>query len=241
MPDTTINGYKHHWEELGEGVPMLYVAGTRFDSAKKWVPYMRDNARGFKMIMPDVRGMAESEHTRDVRGEDWVKDVAALLDHLGIDRIHFAAETLGTRIAVRFAVEHPERVKSLVLNGAIAYSYPEGDAERRAQPQDRIDSMKQYHGEDAAAINEFYLDLHADPAFHEYYDLRTIGPMVKAPTLILRGDIDDDRHPIAHSTDLHELIEDSWLQIFANTQFNALVNRPAESWALVRQLTESAK
>jgi hypothetical protein len=101
--------------------------------------------------------------------------------------------------------------------------------------------MKQYHGEDAAAINEFYLDLHADPAFHEYYDLRKIAANVKAPSLILRGDIDDDRHPIAHSTELHTLMDNSWLQIFANTQFNALVNRPAESWALVRQLTASAR
>lgn len=239
MPDTTINGYKHHWEEVGEGTPMLYVAGTRFDSAKKWVPYMRENAHGYKVIIPDIRGMAESEHTRDVKGEDWVKDVAGLLDHLGLDKVHFAAETLGTRIAVRFAVEYPDRVKSLILNGTIAYSYPEGDAERRAQPQDRIESMKQYHGEDAAEINEFYLDLHADPAFHEYYDLRTFAKQVTAPTLILRGDVDDDRHPISHSTEVHALIEDSWLQIFANTGFNALVNRPKESWALVDQLTRS--
>ena len=129
MPDATINGYKHHWEEVGDGIPMLYIAGTRFDAAKKWVSYMEANAKGFKMIMPDVRGMADSEHTRDVKGADWVKDVAGLLDHLGIDKVHFAAETLGTRIAVRFAVEYPDRVKSLVLNGSIAYSYPEGDAE----------------------------------------------------------------------------------------------------------------
>lgn len=238
MPDLQINGYKHHYEDVGSGTPMVFIAGTRFDSAKSWVQYMETNASGFRVIMPDIRGMADSEHTTDVKGQDWVDDVAALLDELKIDAVHFAAETLGTRVAVRFAVAYPERVKSLILNGSIAYSYPEGDSERSNQPQDRIDSMKLHHGEDAAAINEFYLDLHSKPEFHEYYDLRKIASQVQAPTLLMRGDVDDDRHPIAHSTELHALIPNSQLQIYAGTKFNAMTNRPEESWALTRAFVE---
>ena len=234
MPDVTINGYKHHYEDVGSGIPMVFIAGTRFDAAKAWVPYMERNASGFRMIMPDIRGMADSEHTTNVKGEDWVNDLAALLDELKIDAVHVAAETLGTRVAVRFAVAYPERTKSLVLNGSIAYSYAEGDTERSNQPQDRIDSMKQYHGEDAAAINDFYLDLHSKPEFHEYYDLRKIAAQVEAPTLLMRGDVDDDRHSIAHSTELHALMPNSQLQIYAGTKFNAMTNRPEESWALIR-------
>lgn len=240
MADTTINGYKHHYEDVGSGTPMVFIAGTRFDSAKAWVGYMEKNATGFRMVIPDIRGMADSEHTTDVKGQDWVDDLAALLDELGIDAIHVASETLGTRVAARFAVAYPQRTKSLILNGAIAYSYPEGDGERANQPQDRIDSMKQHHGEDAAAVNEFYLKLHSDPAFHDYYDLRKIAADIKAPTLLMRGDVDDDRHPIAHSTELHALIPNSRLQIFANTKFNAMTGRPEESWALIRALVADA-
>lgn len=240
MPDLTINGYKHHYEDVGSGTPMVFIAGTRFDAARDWVSYMQRNAAGFRMIIPDIRGMAQSEHTTDVKGEDWVSDLGALLDELGIDSIHLAAETLGTRVVTRFAVENPSRVKSLVLNGAIAYSYPEGDEERRNQPQQRIDAMKQYHGDDAAAINEFYLELHSRPEFHEYYDLRKIAARVAAPTLLLRGDVDDDRHPIAHSTELHALIPNSRLQIFAGTGFNAMTNKLDESWALIRDLVRDA-
>lgn len=236
MPDLTINGHRHHYEDVGSGRPMIFIAGTRFDAAKDWVAYMEHNASGFRVIMPDIRGMAQSEHTVDVKGEDWVADLGALLDELGINAIHLAAETLGSRVITRFAVENPSRAKSLVLNGAIAYSYPGGDEERRNQPQERIDAMKQYHGDDAAAINEFYLNLHSKPEFHEYYDLRKIAAQVTAPTLILRGDDDDERHPIAHSTELHTLIPNSRLQIFANTKFNGMTNRPEESWALIREL-----
>jgi pimeloyl-ACP methyl ester carboxylesterase len=238
MPDTTINGYKHHYEDVGSGAAMVFIAGTRFDSAKAWVEYMRKNARGFRVIIPDIRGMADSEHTTDVKGEDWVNDLAALLEELKIDSAHMAAETLGTRVAVRFALAYPERTKSLILNGSIAYSYPEGDSERSNQPQARIDSMKYHHGEDAAAINEFYLDLHSKPEFHEYYDLRKIAAGVQAPALLMRGDVDDDRHPVAHSTVLHELMPNSQLQIYAGTKFNAMTNRPEESWALIRAFVE---
>ena len=235
MAELEINGYKHHYEDIGSGAVMLFIAGTRFDSAKSWVPYMERNATGFRVIMPDIRGMADSEHTTDVKGEDWVHDVATLLDQLEISSVHFAAETLGTRVAVRFATTYPERVKSLILNGAIAYSYAQGDTERTKEPQDRIDSMKHHHGEDAAAINDFYLALHSKPEFHEYYDLRKIAPQVQAPTLLLRGDGEDDRHPIPHSTELHNLIPNSQLQIFAGTKFNGMTNRPEESWDLIRR------
>jgi 3-oxoadipate enol-lactonase len=243
MPDLTINGYNHHYEDVGSGEPMVYIGGTRFDAAKEWVGYMEKNAKGFRMIMPDIRGMAGSEHTTDVKPEDWVKDLATLLEELGIDSIHLCAETLGTRVVTRFAAEHPERAKSLVLNGAIAYSYAEGDEERRVQtagmPADRLEVMKRCHGEDALAVNEFYLNLHAQPGFHEYYDLRKIASRVMAPTLVLRGDIDDDRHPVSHSADLHRLVPNSWLQIFARTPFNAMRHRPDESWALIRERVAS--
>ena len=143
MPDLKINGYKHHYEDVGNGTPMIFIAGTRFDAARNWVEYMERNASGFRVIMPDIRGMAQSEHTNDVEGADWVSDLGALLDELSIDSIHLAAETLGTRIITRFAFENPSRAKSLTLNGAIAYSYPGGDDERRNQPQSRIDAMKE--------------------------------------------------------------------------------------------------
>jgi pimeloyl-ACP methyl ester carboxylesterase len=61
---------------------------------------------------------------------------------------------------------------------------------------------------------------------------------VKAPTLLMRGDVDDDRHPIEHSTVLHGLMPNSQLQIYAGTKFNAMTNKPEQSWALIRAFIE---
>jgi pimeloyl-ACP methyl ester carboxylesterase len=241
MPDLQINGYKHHYEEVGDGTPLVYIAGTRFDSARKWVPYMRENATGFRVIMPDIRGMADSEHTKDVTARSWVDDLGAFLDALKIDRIHLAAETLGTRIVTRFALEHPERVQTLILNGTIAYSSPEADAQRvrQADPAnvtaEQRAQLEQYHGADALEVNQMYVRLHAEPEFQEYYDLRKVAPQVQTPVLLLRGDLDENVHPVSHSAELHKLFPNSWLAIFPNTEFNALRGRPKESWAAIRE------
>ena len=87
-------------------------------------------------------------------------------------------------------------------------------------------------------MNAFYLAMHARPEFHAYYDLRQVAPRVAAPTLILRGDIDDPVHPVLHAVELHALIAASWLAILPNTGFNALLGRPTESWDLIRRFTE---
>jgi pimeloyl-ACP methyl ester carboxylesterase len=255
MPVLTLNGNALNYEEVGEGPPLVYIAGTRFDSAKHWAPYMRENATGFRVILPDPRGLGGSAHVPTIEPRDWVEDVEALLDALDIRRVNLAAETLGTRIATRFAADHPDRVATVILNGTIAYSSPAGDAQRRGNADasgqeraaasglsdERRRSMEFHHGADWPAVNEFYLALHARPQFHEYYDLRKAAPRVQAPTLLLRGDIDDPVHPVMHSVELHQLLPNSRLAIYPNTEFNALRARPKETWELIRGFVAEAK
>jgi pimeloyl-ACP methyl ester carboxylesterase len=248
MPVLTLNGNALNYEEVGEGTPLIYIAGTRFDSAKHWAPYMRENATGFRVILPDPRGLGGSTHVPTIDPRDWVADLGALLDALGIARVNLAAETLGTRIATRFAADHPDHVAKLILNGTIAYSSPAGDAQRRGNgnasgqeraaasglSDERQRSMEFHHGADWPAVNDFYLDLHARPDFHEYYDLRKVAPRVQAPTLLLRGDIDDPVHSVMHSVEMHQLLPNSRLAIYPKTEFNALRARPREAWDLIR-------
>lgn len=241
MPDLTLNGFKHHYAEIGAGEPLIYIAGTRFDSGDMWAPYMQEHAAGFRVLLPDPRGMGGSAHMSTLQPEDWVNDLEAFLDALGLPTVHLAAETLGTRIAARFAADHPARVRTLILNGAIAYSSATGDAERqRSQDpanltEDRRRAMEELHGPDWVAVNRFYVELHGQPAFHEFYDLRLAAPRITAPTLLIRGDIDDPVHGVAHSALLHELIPTSWLAILPNTEFNALRGAPYDAWAIIRQ------
>lgn len=240
MPLLTINGYGHNYEEVGEGLPLVHVGATRFTSAKAWAPYFREHGAGFRTILPDPRGLGGSAHTREVNPADWVADLGALLDALSLPAVHLAGGNMGSPIAARFAAEHPERVLTLILYAAIAYSYPAADAFRRRSadvgnvPPDRAEEMREHHGDDWPAVNAFYLELQARPDFHEYYDLRKVAKAIQAPTLLLAGDIHDDIHPLSHSVELHQLIPTSWLAIYPNTS-NVLRARPQETWKTIRE------
>lgn len=241
MPTVTINGAELNYEDVGSGEPMVFLAYTRFDSAAHWVPFMTEQASGFRVIIPDARGMGRSTHASMIDPAIWVSDLVGLLDHLELESVHLCAETLGSRVATRFAADHPERVKTLIVNGTIAYSSAEGDAERAksASPAnmapERRELMARLHGDDWEAVNRFYQDLHDRDDFKSFYDLREVGSRVQAPALIMRGDVDEPIHPVSHSVALHERIPNSWLAIYPNTPFNAMRSHPKEVWDLIRQ------
>lgn len=78
-----------------------------------WVPLL---ARQYRVIRLDARGFGRSSIPPE--GYDWslsnfAGDLLALLDHLELDQVHLIGETVGGTIALQFAYEHPERLKSL--------------------------------------------------------------------------------------------------------------------------------
>ncbi|MEE8517544.1 MAG: alpha/beta hydrolase [Dehalococcoidia bacterium] len=247
MPNVQVNGIGLNYEAVGSGPPLLFLACTIDDSATKWVDHMERYASDYRVIIPDVRGLAGNARVADAEPSDWVADTAALLDALDIASVPVVAETLGSRIAVRLAVDHPGKVSALVLNGLIARSNPEGDAWRRqmfmpgtANPEN-IEQMRLFQGDTWAEAAEFYVKMHEKESFRTYFDLPAIAGDVRAPTLITRGDIDDAAHPIEHSTAVHAGVAASWLSVHPNTSFNVMTNHPEEFWSLVgRFLSETA-
>ncbi len=244
MPDITINGHRLHYREVGQGEPMLCWSCSIFDNAEKsWVGPMPETGAegsGYRLIMPDFRGMAGNAHATDVAPADWVEDVRGLMDALSIPSAVIVAENLGTRVAVRLAASYPERVKALILTASIAGSDPAGDAWRLGQLDmsawgpERAERLQLFHGDDWPAVVEWYKEFHHRDDFRSYYDLRAIAHKVKAPTLLMRGDIDTPLHKIAHSTDLHRLIEGSWLRIFPNMPYDCRRGDPDEFWRQVQ-------
>ena len=70
----------------------------------------------YRLIAYDLRGRGDSDkpdkgYNLAAHGED----LAHLLDHCGLDRAVVMGHSLGAKIALRFAVTHPDRVAKLVL------------------------------------------------------------------------------------------------------------------------------
>ncbi|KIQ95891.1 alpha/beta hydrolase fold [Lysobacter sp. A03] len=84
-------------------------------------------ARGIRFIAIDTPGFGFSDPTPTIPTvEDWAPAVVAVLDHLGIQQADVLGHHTGALIATEVALQHPERVGRLILNGP----FPVNEAER---------------------------------------------------------------------------------------------------------------
>ncbi|WP_280517282.1 alpha/beta hydrolase [Catellatospora sp. TT07R-123] len=80
------------------------------------------------LVAPDLRGRAGSAGLPGPYGlAAHAADVAALLDHLGVERAVLVGHSMGGFVAALTAVTHPDRVSSVLLvDGGVAFGIPAG-------------------------------------------------------------------------------------------------------------------
>ncbi|MFE7240499.1 alpha/beta fold hydrolase [Streptomyces sp. NPDC057580] len=98
------------------GLPVVLIHGHPFDRTM-WAPQAEALERaGYRVIASDLRGYGESAV---VPGRtllaDFADDMAALLDHLGVERAVVGGLSMGGQIAMEFHRLHRNRVSALVL------------------------------------------------------------------------------------------------------------------------------
>lgn len=99
------------------------------------LPLLEDHAR---VIAPDFIGHGWSDR-RDVSDrslEAQARMVLALLDDLGLDRVHLVGHDTGGGVGLNLALDAPERLATLTLSNAVAYdSWPIDDMIALGDPQ----------------------------------------------------------------------------------------------------------
>jgi proline iminopeptidase len=101
----------------GEGTPLVCLPGGP-GRASAYLGDLGGLSAHQQLIMLDVRGTGESAIPADpasYRCDRLVDDVAALQDHLGLDRFDLLGHSAGANVAVQYAVRHPRRVGRLAL------------------------------------------------------------------------------------------------------------------------------
>lgn len=114
-------GVKIHYMVAGRGEPVVLIHGLYSSAAINWqLPGTEQLlAASYQVIAPDVRGHGRSgkpEKEADY-GVELADDVVRLLDHLRIEKAHIVGYSMGGMIAMKLAVLHPERIRSVVLGG----------------------------------------------------------------------------------------------------------------------------
>lgn len=72
-------------------------------------------AAGRPVIASDLRGHGRSEHTTDYGLGTFADDLRAVIDALGVGQVDVIGHSLGAHAALRLAMDHPARLRSLVL------------------------------------------------------------------------------------------------------------------------------
>jgi pimeloyl-ACP methyl ester carboxylesterase len=74
---------------------------------------------GFQVIAADMPGRGKSDNFKNTDNYNnlvYVQDVKALLDHLGIKKVHWIGTSMGGAMAMLMEAQHRDTIKSLVLN-----------------------------------------------------------------------------------------------------------------------------
>ncbi len=115
MPTLTNSGFTMHYDTVGAGEPLLLLhgLGSRSEDWQMQVPVF---AARYQVITADMRGHGRSDKPAGPYSVPMMAaDVLALLDALGVDAAHVVGLSMGGMIAFQLAVDHPERVRSLVI------------------------------------------------------------------------------------------------------------------------------
>jgi cation diffusion facilitator CzcD-associated flavoprotein CzcO/pimeloyl-ACP methyl ester carboxylesterase len=114
---TVVDGLRLRTRTTGSGSPVLLLHGIG-QSLDDWTEQHELLAADHTVISLDLPGFAYSARTADDRSSlaGLAGVLPALLDALGIDGpLPVVGNSLGGAVAMRFAVDHPERVSALVL------------------------------------------------------------------------------------------------------------------------------
>jgi pimeloyl-ACP methyl ester carboxylesterase/DNA-binding CsgD family transcriptional regulator len=212
---TSADGTRIGYGTLGAGPPLVNVWpwGGMLDAdfgQPQVHAYFLGLARGRRVVALDRRGCGASQRqVDDFSLEAHVADVAAVVDHLGLEQFDMLGGAEGAAVTAAYAVKYPQRVWRLILAGPFACGQDLGNVqavriltnlirESWTLGRSAIAQIMFPHGPVEAqdhVAQTLYDSMSPETAIryveHHYsLDIRDLLPRIQAPTLVLhrRGD-----------------------------------------------------
>jgi pimeloyl-ACP methyl ester carboxylesterase len=234
----------------GKGPPALFLHGMGGDRLL-WNPVTTQLSPNLRCIVPDLRGHGATPAPAgsQLSLEEMEGDVLALLDRISLPTVHLVGHSAGAFLALRIALDHPERVRSLILVSGAAYcdnharsiidrwwsTYAEEGADGLA-----LRFLKDlYYPDWVEAHMEFVDQLYADVERRDFagavawgralktFDERNSITAIRIPTLVVQA-MEDQVVDASHGRILRQSIPGSLIRIFAQTGHMVPIERPTE-------------
>ena len=209
-----VNGLHLYYETHGSGRPMILLHGG-LGSGEMFGPILPALSENHQVIAPDLQGhgrTADIDRPIDIRL--MADDIAALIDHLGLDRPDIVGYSLGGGVAFMTAAKYPDKIGKLVT--ACVYLRPDAvDPALRAQ-QTQVSAaaaefmkdtpMYQLYQKVAPRPEDFgrLLDKIGE-SMQEGYDYTEEIRSLQVPTLLVASDA--DQAPPSHYVEMFKLLD----------------------------------
>jgi pimeloyl-ACP methyl ester carboxylesterase len=116
----TVPGARIFYRDTGgSGVPAILLHAATGSSRVWEYQIAAFTAAGYRVIAFDRRGWGRTEINAGESQGTAADDLLALLDQLGLDRVHVIGTAAGGFVALDFALSYPKRVRSLVVANSI--------------------------------------------------------------------------------------------------------------------------
>jgi pimeloyl-ACP methyl ester carboxylesterase len=209
-----VNGINLYYEIRGSGRPLILLHGG-LGSGEMFGPVIPALAEGHQVIAVDLQGHGR---TADIdRPIDLVlmaDDIAALIDHLALDKPDLVGYSLGGGVAIHTAFKYPDKVRKLVaaaVNLTPDAIYPamrgqQGQVNAAAAEFMKDTPMYQLYQRVAPRPEDFGRLLDKIGAYmNQDYDFTEQVRGLKVPTLIVAADA--DMAPPTHAVEIFKLLD----------------------------------
>lgn len=124
MPISDVNGIDIYYEIHGDGEPVIFGNGV-FQNTSGWVNQLSIFSKEYQVILYDMRGQGQSAKPAGPYSfEIHAEDQKALLENLGISKVHHVGISYGAELGLVFALKYPDLLKSLVVCSAVSFVGP---------------------------------------------------------------------------------------------------------------------
>ena len=109
------------YDNVGDAIILLHFSGANLMMWQRVIPYFQDR---YRLVLVDLRGHGKSDKpTSGYHMDEMAKDVIGLMQELRLERAHIIGSSLGAEVGLSLAANFPEKVLSLVCDGALSSEY----------------------------------------------------------------------------------------------------------------------
>lgn len=237
MPTIAANGLDVGYEVRGAGPPLVMLHGATSSGREDFAAQLPLFSRAFTCYVPDARGHATTRW--DAAGgfeEQWLADdLLGFVDALGLTTFHLLGFSMGAMTALRFAVAHDARLRTLTVVGITTQREPRASVARRLMDPERIDRDDPRWAAELAARHDrvqgrdawrrLLPAIAADVARTSLLTPRDLR-RIEVPALVVCGDR-DHFVPVDHAWGLMRQLPDGRLFVAPDCGHEVMVRRPA--------------